>query len=199
MFNLIYSLVSTPAGSLSDRVGRRRLIIGGWLVYALIYLGFALAQSAWQVWASIRRLRVVLRHGIRHRQRPGLGPGARAPARHSLRHVQRRHRAAGFSRLADRRAALAGRGFMERLWPIGAFPLRRDAGAAGCAIDGGMVAAGAGIIERVYIEYGSPTVLLQTHHTPKSGHFHDNSQRTFFNRQTLFLLYNRITSSPDPN
>jgi MFS family permease len=50
MFNLIYSLVSTPAGSLSDRVGRRRLIIGGWLVYAAIYLGFAFAQAAWQVW-----------------------------------------------------------------------------------------------------------------------------------------------------
>lgn len=51
MFNLIYSLISTPAGSLSDRIGRRRLIIGGWLVYALIYLGFAFAQAAWQVWA----------------------------------------------------------------------------------------------------------------------------------------------------
>jgi MFS family permease len=50
MFNLIYSLVSTPAGSLSDRVGRRRLIIGGWLVYAVIYLGFAFARTAWQVW-----------------------------------------------------------------------------------------------------------------------------------------------------
>jgi MFS family permease len=51
MFNLIYALVSTPAGSLSDRIGRRRLIIAGWLVYAVIYLGFAFAQSAWQVWA----------------------------------------------------------------------------------------------------------------------------------------------------
>lgn len=51
MFNLIYTLISTPAGSLSDRIGRRRLIIGGWLVYAVIYLGFAMAQSAWQVWA----------------------------------------------------------------------------------------------------------------------------------------------------
>jgi MFS family permease len=49
-FNLIYSLVSTPAGSLSDRIGRRRLIIGGWLVYAAIYLGFAFAAAAWQVW-----------------------------------------------------------------------------------------------------------------------------------------------------
>jgi MFS family permease len=50
MFNLIYSLISTPAGSLSDRIGRRRLIIGGWLVYAAIYLGFAFAGAGWQVW-----------------------------------------------------------------------------------------------------------------------------------------------------
>ncbi len=50
VFNLVYTLVSTPAGSLSDRVGRRRLIVGGWLVYAAIYFGFALAQQAWQVW-----------------------------------------------------------------------------------------------------------------------------------------------------
>jgi MFS family permease len=50
MFNLIYTLVATPAGSLSDRIGRRRLIIGGWLFYALIYLGFAAASEGWQVW-----------------------------------------------------------------------------------------------------------------------------------------------------
>ncbi len=50
MFNLIYALISTPAGSLSDRIGRRKLIVGGWLVYALIYLGFGLAKTGWQVW-----------------------------------------------------------------------------------------------------------------------------------------------------
>ncbi len=50
MFKLIYSLVSVPAGSLSDSIGRRKVIIGGWLVYAIIYLGFAFANSAWQVW-----------------------------------------------------------------------------------------------------------------------------------------------------
>jgi len=50
VFNLLYSLVSTPAGALSDRIDRRRLIIGGWLVYAAIYLGFAIARDAWQVW-----------------------------------------------------------------------------------------------------------------------------------------------------
>jgi len=50
VFNLIYALISTPAGSLSDRIGRRKLIVGGWLVYAVIYLGFAAARSSWQVW-----------------------------------------------------------------------------------------------------------------------------------------------------
>lgn len=50
VFNLIYSLISTPAGSLSDRIGRKRLIVGGWLVYAAIYLGFALANTGWQIW-----------------------------------------------------------------------------------------------------------------------------------------------------
>jgi MFS family permease len=50
VFNLVYSLLSTPAGSLSDRIGRRRVIIGGWLVYAAIYLGFALARTGWHVW-----------------------------------------------------------------------------------------------------------------------------------------------------
>lgn len=50
VFNLVYAAVSTPAGALSDRVGRRQVIIGGWLVYGLIYLGFALAQQPWHVW-----------------------------------------------------------------------------------------------------------------------------------------------------
>lgn len=51
VFNLVYTLVSTPAGQLSDRLPRRAVIIGGWLVYALVYLGFGLAQTGWQVWA----------------------------------------------------------------------------------------------------------------------------------------------------
>jgi MFS family permease len=40
-----------PLGMLSDRVDRRKLIIGGWAVYALVYLGFARAGAAWHAWA----------------------------------------------------------------------------------------------------------------------------------------------------
>ncbi len=38
-------------GTLSDRFGRRPLILGGWAVYAAVYLGFAHASQAWQAWA----------------------------------------------------------------------------------------------------------------------------------------------------
>jgi MFS family permease len=49
-FNLIYSILAGPLGALSDRVGRHRLIIGGWIAYGLVYLGFALSRSGWQIW-----------------------------------------------------------------------------------------------------------------------------------------------------
>jgi MFS family permease len=50
-FNLLYSVMAGPLGALSDRVGRRRLIIGGWTAYGLVYIGFALSRTGWQVWA----------------------------------------------------------------------------------------------------------------------------------------------------
>ncbi|MCX6036658.1 MAG: MFS transporter [Chloroflexi bacterium] len=49
-FNLIYSVLAGPLGALSDKVGRRRLIIGGWIAYGLVYLGFALSKTGWQIW-----------------------------------------------------------------------------------------------------------------------------------------------------
>ncbi|MFZ5821313.1 MAG: MFS transporter [Chloroflexota bacterium] len=50
-FTAVYTLFSGPLGSLSDRIGRRKLILGGWLAYGLVYLGLAFSQTGWQVWA----------------------------------------------------------------------------------------------------------------------------------------------------
>ena len=49
--NLVKSASSYPAGVLSDRIGRRGLILGGWCVYALVYAGFGFATQAWHIWA----------------------------------------------------------------------------------------------------------------------------------------------------
>jgi len=50
LFNATYAITSLPMGILSDRVGRKRVISLGWLIYGLVYLGFALASSLWQMW-----------------------------------------------------------------------------------------------------------------------------------------------------
>ncbi|TRZ54152.1 MAG: MFS transporter [Dehalococcoidia bacterium] len=50
LFNLTYAATSLPAGVLSDRLGRRRVIAVGWFIYALVYLGFAMASEPWQIW-----------------------------------------------------------------------------------------------------------------------------------------------------
>ena len=49
--NLIKAALGTWGGSLSDRFGRKPLIIAGWTVYALVYFGFAVATKQWHAWA----------------------------------------------------------------------------------------------------------------------------------------------------
>ncbi|MBM3884609.1 MAG: MFS transporter [Gemmatimonadetes bacterium] len=51
LLHVVKSGTNIPGGRLSDRIGRRPLILGGWAVYALTYLGFGLATAAWQIWA----------------------------------------------------------------------------------------------------------------------------------------------------
>jgi MFS family permease len=48
--HVVKSAGSYPAGLLSDRIGRRGLIIGGWCVYALVYVGFGFASQPWHIW-----------------------------------------------------------------------------------------------------------------------------------------------------
>lgn len=42
---------SIPAGMLSDRIGRKKIIVTGWIVYALVYAGFVAATRYWHAWA----------------------------------------------------------------------------------------------------------------------------------------------------
>ena len=49
-YNITYSLASMPAGILSDRIGRRNVMVGGFLIFSLVYLGFALANQGYLVW-----------------------------------------------------------------------------------------------------------------------------------------------------
>jgi len=44
-------LSSLYGGDLSDRLGRKRLIVSGWVLYAAVYAGFAFVDNAFSVWA----------------------------------------------------------------------------------------------------------------------------------------------------
>ncbi|MCG6955716.1 MAG: MFS transporter [Gemmatimonadetes bacterium] len=48
-FNVVYTLVSAPAGLLADRVPRKWVVLGAWAVYTAVYLGFAAARTTGQV------------------------------------------------------------------------------------------------------------------------------------------------------
>ncbi|MBI2859853.1 MAG: MFS transporter [Chloroflexi bacterium] len=49
LFNVVFALLSIPAGALSDRIGRRSVIAIGWGFYAVLYLFFGLADASWQL------------------------------------------------------------------------------------------------------------------------------------------------------
>ncbi len=87
VFHGVKALSSTPGGILSDRLGRTRLVVAGWVVYAAVYLGFTLASTALHGLAAVCGLRALLRldrrggESLRHR------PCACRPARDRIRHL----------------------------------------------------------------------------------------------------------------
>jgi len=50
LFNLVYSLSSIPAGMAADRFGRKRIILLGFILFAFLYYGFAVASDTKTVW-----------------------------------------------------------------------------------------------------------------------------------------------------
>jgi MFS family permease len=45
VFNVSTSLLAIPSGKLSDKFGRRLILVSGYAIYGLVYLGFALSNS----------------------------------------------------------------------------------------------------------------------------------------------------------
>jgi MFS family permease len=50
VFNLVYSLSAIPAGMAADRFGRKRIILLGFVLFAGLYYGFAVAEKASTIW-----------------------------------------------------------------------------------------------------------------------------------------------------
>ena len=92
MLHVVKSISSTPGGALSDRIGRKPLIVAGWFVYAAVYLAVRPRDERLAGVGALRRVRHLLRthrgsgEGARRR------PRARRAPRRRLRMVQPRAR-----------------------------------------------------------------------------------------------------------
>jgi MFS family permease len=50
LFNVVYAVAATPLGRLSDRIGRKRVVMAGWVTYASVYAGFGWFQAPIAPW-----------------------------------------------------------------------------------------------------------------------------------------------------
>ena len=61
LVSFVAAVFSTPLSALSDRIGRTRLIVAGWGVYAVLYLFFGfMPANPWLLWPMFAALRVFL-------------------------------------------------------------------------------------------------------------------------------------------
>jgi MFS family permease len=51
LLNFVKAATGTYGGQLSDTIGRKPLIVGGWFLYAAVYFAFGWAGAPWQAWA----------------------------------------------------------------------------------------------------------------------------------------------------
>lgn len=51
VYNLSYGILCYPAGRISDRIGRKKVLVVGYFIYALVYLGFAWVSGLTSMWA----------------------------------------------------------------------------------------------------------------------------------------------------
>jgi len=75
-YNIIYALFSYPAGRLSDRIGRKSLLVAGYIFYGLVYFGFALVRAASYLWLLFAAygLYIALTEGVQKALMADLAP-----------------------------------------------------------------------------------------------------------------------------
>ncbi len=123
----VKSLLGTWGGTVSDRIGRMPTLVAGWLVYTLVYIGFALASSPWHAWA------LFLAYGVFF----ALTDGAERALIADLVPVERRGSAFGWFHLAIGFGALPASLIFGVIWD--------RAGAAAAFSFGAVVAAAASV------------------------------------------------------
>lgn len=66
LYNIVYTIVSVPAGSLADKIGPKRVFIAGIVIYILVYAGFALNKSTTGIWGlfAVYGLYIALTDGV---------------------------------------------------------------------------------------------------------------------------------------
>jgi MFS family permease len=80
--HVVKASLSTWGGDLSDRFGRKRIIVAGWILYAIVYLGFAMATTAaWFItWFLVYGAFFALTEGAEKALVADLTPASRAGA-----------------------------------------------------------------------------------------------------------------------
>ncbi len=115
-FNLIYASFPGPAGALSDKIGRRRLIVFGWLVYGVIYLGFGGCQRCLAVVGALRAVMASITGWKRHGEGAGGRPGAGEKRGTAYGVYNAAVGLGGIPGFSDRGGAVAGHRRLDGFW-----------------------------------------------------------------------------------
>ena len=118
--HVVKAASSTPGGALSDTVGRRPMIVAGWLLYAAVYLGFAVATAPWHAWGLFAV------YGVFY----GLTEGAEKALVADLVPVSRRGAAFGWYHLTIGLGALPASVLFGAIWDAQGAPAAFATGAA---------------------------------------------------------------------
>ncbi len=112
LLNLVKSATGTYGGGLSDRIGRKPLIVGGWILYSAVYFAFGWATAAWHAWILFAV------YGIFY----GMTEGTEKALVADIVPVRRRGSAFGWYNLAIGLGALPASLIFGRIWDTAGAP-----------------------------------------------------------------------------